>query len=105
MSFIGGTKSTSAGQPSRAQRPGRGQPETATQCRALVALAPAAAMHGGRSPVYRPAAFLAHLIATHAQHPQTRERRRAQPEDAVQSYESGLAANSTLSGRNFSRAM
>lgn len=35
---------------------------------------------------YRQAAFLAHLIATKEQAPQTRERRRATPGDAVAAY-------------------
>jgi hypothetical protein len=36
--------------------------------------------------VPRPAAFLAHLIAVKQSHPQTRERRRAEPAEAVNAY-------------------
>ncbi len=35
---------------------------------------------------YRQAAFLAHLIATKEQLPQTRERRRANPDEAIAAY-------------------
>jgi len=38
------------------------------------------------TPSYRPAAFLAHLIAMRDQAPQTRERRRATPGDATAAY-------------------
>jgi hypothetical protein len=59
----------------------------ATESRAVVATEiPAAALL--MSPVYREAAFLAHLIATRAMAPQTRERRRAEPEEAIAAYRS-----------------
>ncbi len=59
--------------------------ETATESRALVATEiPAAALRV--SPAYREAAFLAHLLATKAMAPQTRERRRAEPEEAIAAY-------------------
>ncbi len=53
------------------------------QGRALVATEPAAP-----APVARPrqACFLAHLIATKEQAPQTRERRRAEPTEAIAAY-------------------
>jgi len=58
--------------------------------RALVALEPisaARATHNhDRSTRYRQAPFLAQLIATKDQHPQTRERRRADPSDAIAAY-------------------
>ena len=38
------------------------------------------------APVRRDAAFLAHLLATRAQAPQTRARRRAEPAEAVAAY-------------------
>lgn len=38
------------------------------------------------APVYREAAFLAHLIATKEHAPQTRERRRAEPSEAIAAY-------------------
>ena len=58
---------------------------TASQTRALVALA-AAATAAPLRPHHRQAPFLAQLIATKQQHPQTRERRRAEPAQAVTAY-------------------
>ena len=43
------------------------------------------------APVYREAAFLAHLIATKDQAPQTRERRRAEPGEAIAAYRTAIA--------------
>ena len=65
---------------------------TVPESRALVVTAPPAAAQS--SPVYREAAFLAHLIATKDQAPQTRERRRADPSEAIAAYRSA----STLIG-------
>ena len=58
--------------------------QPARESRALVALAPAAE----RVPLPRPsqAVFLAQLIATKDQHPQTRARRRAEPAQAATAY-------------------
>jgi hypothetical protein len=39
----------------------------------------------------RPAAFLAHLIATRQQLPQTRARRRAEPSDVIAAYQAVMA--------------
>jgi len=64
--------------------PRREEPVAAVECRALVALTPAAAP--SQSTVYRDVVFLAHLIATKEQAPQTRERRRAEPADAIAAY-------------------
>jgi hypothetical protein len=58
----------------------------AEESRALVPVTPVTADSRDLSPHYRPAAFLAHLIATKDQHPQTRERRRVEPHDAVTAY-------------------
>jgi hypothetical protein len=58
--------------------------------RALIALTPAAAAHEPPA-AYRQAPFLAQLIATREQHPQTRERRRAEPSEAVAAYRAGTA--------------
>ena len=58
----------------------------AGESRALVALMPAAAPHKP-SESHRQAAFLAHLIATKDQLPQTRERRRAEPAEAIAAYQ------------------
>jgi hypothetical protein len=48
--------------------------------------------------------FLAHLIATAAQAPQTRARRRAEPEDAVAVYRA-VGQWPTESGRALSRSL
>ena len=40
---------------------------------------------------YRQAPFLAHLLATKDQHPQTRERRRAEPNEAIAVYRAAVA--------------
>ena len=58
---------------------------SAGESRALVALMPADATHTP-SESHRQAAFLAHLIATKDQLPQTRERRRAEPAEAIAAY-------------------
>jgi len=58
---------------------------TASETRALVALAAATSATPPR-PRHRQAPFLAQLIATKQQHPQTRERRRAEPAQAVSAY-------------------
>jgi hypothetical protein len=63
-----------------------GEVEPISPQRALVVTAPPTTPepHGCQS---RPsAAFLAQLIATHQQAPQTRERRRAEPAEAIRSY-------------------
>ncbi|MBS0249013.1 MAG: hypothetical protein JSR61_20555, partial [Proteobacteria bacterium] len=52
--------------------------------RAVVVVMPDTYSAAARS--YRPATFLAHLIATRDQAPQTRERRRATPRDAAAAY-------------------
>jgi hypothetical protein len=58
--------------------------------RGLVALSPANAAH--RAPkCYRQAPFLAHLLATKDQHPQTRERRRAGADEALAAYRTTAA--------------
>jgi hypothetical protein len=66
--------------------PAGGEPVAAAgESRALVALerpALAAATHAN----YRPAPFLAHLLAVKDQHAQTRDKRRAEPHEAVAAY-------------------
>jgi len=57
---------------------------------AIVAVAPAAEPQDAPS-IYRQAAFLAHLLAMRGQHPQTRERRRAEPGVAIAAYRSTAA--------------
>lgn len=54
------------------------------QTRALVVTVPATLAEPAARP--RQATFLAHLIATKEQAPQTRERRRAEPTEAIAAY-------------------
>jgi hypothetical protein len=58
--------------------------------RALVALTAAAALHAVPES-YRQAPFLAQLLAMRDQHPQTRERRRAEPDEALAAYRATAA--------------
>ena len=54
---------------------------------ALVAIAPPMPRSDTRWPMRHPAApFIAQLIATRMRAPQTRERRRAEPEEAIAAY-------------------
>ncbi len=62
----------------------------ASENRALVTLTPNAD-HSDGQPGYRNVAFLAQLIATKDQHPQTRERRRADPADVLAAYRATAA--------------
>jgi hypothetical protein len=75
----------SAGHPTE---PGSEMP--ASENRALVTLTPNAD-HSDGQPGYRNVAFLAQLIATKDQHPQTRERRRADPADVLAAYRATAA--------------
>jgi len=63
----------------------RSAPDAPSDSRALVVTAVADI---ARPPIasYRPAAFLAHLIATKDQLPQTRDRRRVEPHEAIAAY-------------------
>jgi hypothetical protein len=79
----------------RPQEPGGHQTESGgethrSESRALVTLAPSVDASEGH-PGYRDAAFLAQLIATKDQHPQTRERRRADPTDVLAAYRATAA--------------
>jgi hypothetical protein len=61
--------------------------EQVAESRALVPVTPVTATHEP-TPArdHRRATFLAHLIATKDHLPQTRERRRAEPADAIAAY-------------------
>lgn len=63
-------------------------PEPKAESRALVVIAAPAAKEAkpDRPMAYRDAPFLAQLIATKAQMPQTRTKRRAEPADALAAY-------------------
>jgi hypothetical protein len=66
-------------------------PQAAGESRALVAIAPPPAARHESAGRYRPSAFLAHLIAMKDLHPQTRERRRAAPHEAIAAYRATAA--------------
>ena len=65
--------------------------DSPSSSRELVALASAPAAAAVQGAVRRPAAFLAHLIATARQVPQTRERRRAEASEVIAAYEAAIA--------------
>lgn len=88
----------------RRNAPQRGSstPETGGS-RALIPVAPALRSEGGPAPSRCPAAnFLAHLIATAQQAPQTRARRRAEPDVALASYRAAARLDAPR-GRQFVR--
>jgi hypothetical protein len=62
----------------------------AEESRALVALAPIAGA-SERQTGHRYAPFVAHLLAVKDHHPQTRERRRAEPNEALAAYRAAIA--------------
>lgn len=70
--------------------------------RAMITIAPASSVGHDPSPSYRPAPFLAHLIATREQFPQTRERRRLEPADAVRAYQTALSETTARTGQRLS---
>jgi hypothetical protein len=61
-----------------------------SESRALVLIAPNTAPRAGATR-YRQAPFLAHLLAIKDQHAQTRERRRATPQEAIAAYRATAA--------------
>ena len=106
MSTIGTITNTMPGSSGPPPRRGRAEPkDNAAPSRALVALAPVAAPAREAGTAYRPAAFLAQLIATKGQCPQTRERRRAEPDEVMHSYAAALADKPLANGRHFSRTI
>ena len=79
-----------------------GAPETASG-RALIALQPIT-RGGDAGSRHRPqAGFLAQLIATDRKLPQTRERRRAEPADAIAAYAATSTATPSRTGRKLHR--
>ena len=72
--------------------------------KSLITLAPAAPAASARQAHDQRADFIAHLIAVRLQAPQTRARRRAEPEDAAAAY-GALGQWQTPAGRVFSRAL
>lgn len=82
-------KQAAFGLGSRMQEEASPEPTRAAAGRALVTLAPAVTPPPSLN--YREASFLAHLIATKDQAPQTRERRRADPSEAIAAYRAASA--------------
>ena len=72
--------------------------------RALAVVHAAARADANAYPAQQPAVFLAHLIAMKTGCPQTRERRRGEPDQAVRAYEAAMSAKTYDAGRNLSRA-
>jgi hypothetical protein len=86
VSGITNRVSSTASHRVRVAEPSAGTPEPMTG-RAVIALAPVARSESAPQALRRPRAdFLAHLIATAERLPQTREKRRAEPEVAIQAY-------------------
>jgi hypothetical protein len=76
-----------------------------SECRALAVVTPASSEKGEIVRCYRSATFLAQLLAAKAQLPQSRERRRAEPDVVMHVYEAGMTPQPLAQGRLFSRAM
>jgi hypothetical protein len=76
-----------------------------TECRALAVVTPAVCERGEIARPYRSAAFVAQLLAAKARLPQSRERRREEPDVVMHVYEVGMAPLPPSQGRLFSRAM
>ena len=75
------------------------------ESRALIPVEAAIPTREGPTAGQRPyAGFLAHLIATADQLPQTRERRRAEPEDAIAAYRSTVSGTGVPTTSRFSRS-
>ena len=77
----------------------------AAEARALVPTRTATSQRDGPAASQRPyAGFLAHLIATAGQLPQTRQLRRAEPEDAIAVYRSMVNGTQVPTSGQFSRS-
>ena len=74
------------------------------ECRALVT-ADAAASRPNFALTHSSATFLAQLLAIRAGLPQTRERRREEPEAAAHVYEAGMTAPPRHAGSTLRRAL
>ena len=73
--------------------------------RALIPLSPVRYSERTQTVVRQPANFLAHLIATEQAIPQTRERRRVEPQIATAIYAAARETVIDTSGHALSRAM
>ena len=79
--------------------------ESTSNCRALIPLSPVRQSERTQTIVRQPVNFLAHLIATQQSIPQTRERRRVEPQVATAIYAAARVTIADKSGRTLSRAM
>ena len=84
MTIVGATGKAAQHSPGDLRRDPERRDEPATESRALVPLTPPAEREPAAS--VRQAFFLAQLIANKEQLPQTRERRRADPGEAIAAY-------------------
>ena len=107
MRPVGGARGPSAIGTARREMPSSADASAsaAAEARALVPTRAATSQRDGPAAGQRPyAGFLAHLIATAAQLPQTRQHRRAEPEDAIAVYRSMVnGTHAPISGQ-FSRS-
>ena len=104
MSPISGIRGSIVGAVGRARREPTSAPrdEGTSESRALIPLQPIAR---GDAPLRTraQAAYLAHLIATKDKVPQARERRRAEPQEAIAVYAAANASPVVPAGMIFSR--
>jgi hypothetical protein len=66
-------------------------PDSPSSTRALIPLAQPTPKRSDQRAIERTPNFLAHLLATRLQFPQARERRRAEPDEAIAAYRATLA--------------
>ena len=78
---------------------------TASSSRALIPLSPVRYSERTQTVVRQPANFLAHLIATKQSIPQTRERRRVEPNVAASIYAAADEPGPAKTSHKLSRAM
>jgi hypothetical protein len=79
--------------------------ESTSSCRALIPLSPVRTTERTQTVVRQPANFLAHLIATEQAIPQTRERRRVEPQIATAIYAAARQTLVNTSGHALARDM
>ena len=106
MRPVGGARGPSAVGTERQRTPpsADASASAAAEARALVPARAATGQRDGPAAGQRPyAGFLAHLIATAGQLPQTRQHRRAEPEDAIAAYRSMVNGTQVPTSGQFSR--
>jgi hypothetical protein len=108
MTFVRGINSSgvvASGDGPRRETTTPRAPDVASS-RALIPLTPAAPSETSmRSRTHADAGFLAHLIATDQKLPQTRERRRAEPQDVIATYTAANAQPAAPVGQRLVRVM